>query len=250
MNTYSSSNPVAMDSPFVKMLSTVPFVGTAPGIPPVPSMVSGQPSPLHLSAAKVLGLDSPYADFRAFRVRHLASILRNSRYSTSISWRSYLDQLDELLPIVDVATGLSNVTGAVSGFSYRLQRLTTPLSSDRLSWKVGVSGTSPNLSITVDGQLVGSLSAPNPSTAPLAVGTSGYGMAYSNSTPSGTPIDFSASLVLPYSGDCMPIVAAIRRNKDLVSALTAGKPDYAQAILGGLSVEDAISAFILAVEEA
>lgn len=246
MNTYSSSNAVAADSPFVKMLAQLPPVGVRPGIPPVPSQMSGQLRQEHVAAAKVLGLDSSDVEFVACRIRHLAYIVRNSRFAQDATWRSYLPHLDELAPIVDRPTGLVDVSGLVSGFSFLLQKPGTP-SQGRLKWSVGVSGTSPTLFASVDDSVVaGPFSS---STVALPIGDSGHTIQYFNSTGSGTVIRFSASLVLPYSGDCVPIWKAIKTNRDLVSKVAAGKTEYLNAIFERDCVEDAVAAFILAVDE-
>jgi hypothetical protein len=47
----------------------------------------------------------------------------------------------------------------------------------------------------------------------------------------------------------MPIYSAILSKPDLVSRITANKLEYSDAILNGTIIEDAIAAFILAINE-
>jgi hypothetical protein len=241
---YSSSNPIPADAPFAKLLANRQDLAFVPGIPAIADSVPLAYSADYDAAARLLGLDSPDSEFIARRVRHLSFILRNSRFAYRINWRSYLESVDDLMPIFEDVVGISTTqTSQYIKYSYSIIGPADPFGS---MWRISVTGTFPNLKFNVDGVQVASFSSSLSSTA---VGTSGYAVAITCSAGTGDEVSFSATVRTPYSGDCMPIYSAIRSKPDLVSRITANKPEYSDAILNGTIVEDAIAAFILAINE-
>ena len=247
MQYYDSSNPVPVDSPFAKILFGRDLY-QAVGLPPSSnSDIKLYARDDYILAAKILGLDSPEAEFVARRVRHLAKLMRVSKYADRMTWRSGLAEVDLLAPIIDEPVGLLNVMGATSTFTYTWHRSGTP-DPARLNWKVQVTGIGNGpLTFIVDGVPISQFTNFMSSTA---IGGSGYFMGFNSSqVGSGTPVNFSASIVQPYSGDCIPIYDSIKANKDFIYRSTYGKEEYYTAIFDGDSVEDGIAAFILAIDE-
>lgn len=244
MLSYSSSNPIPADAPFAKLLANRQDLAFLPGIPAISSFFPWTPSADCDIAAKLLDLDSPDPEFVARRVRHLAFILRNSRFADRINWRSYLESVDNLMPMFDDATGVK-VTQAHQHISLS-SVIVGPADPAGHLWTVSVSGTYPNLKFMVNGIPVADFSS---SLSLTPIGTSGYAISLNCTAGSGDQVSFAATVRTPYSGDCMPIYSAIRSKPDLVNRITADKLEYSNAILNGTIVEDAIAAFILAINE-
>ncbi len=241
---FSSTNPIPVDAPFTRMLagrSDLPF---AFGVPPISDSSLTQSAPELSQAAQILGLDSDDPEFVGRRVRHLAQILRSSRFADRINWRSYLAQLDSAAPIFDEPDRLT-VESISPSLTYTLLK-TSEQDPHRNFWRVSVDGTYPSLSFSVNGLLVAQFSS---TLANTAVGTSGYSLGFKCSAGTGDEISLVGYIRTPYSGDCMPIYNAIKSKPDLVSRLTYNNSEYADTIAQGIAVEDAIAAFILAVNE-
>jgi|LakMenE01Jun11ns_1017448.scaffolds.fasta_scaffold9955810_6 hypothetical protein len=241
---YSSSNPVPADAPFAKLLANRQDLAFVPGIPAIADSVPLAYSADYEAAAKLLGLDSTDPEFVARRVRHLSFIIRNSKFADKINWRSYLESVDELMPIFEDAIGV--VVNQASQYIKYSSIITGTADPFGNMWRVSVTGTFPNLTFSVNGMQAASFSSTLNHTA---VGTSGYAMAFTCSAGTGDEVSFSATVRTPYSGDCMPIYSAILSKPDLVSRITANKLEYSDAILNGTIIEDAIAAFILAINE-
>jgi hypothetical protein len=243
MSIYTSANPIPVDRPFAKLLQGRQGLADIAGIPPV-SQGSYHSDKLetYLRAAAILGLDSADSRQVARRVRHLNYILRSSRFSDRISWRSGLGALDSLAPIFDEPEGLVDVEGAVSGLNVRLV-LGGSVDPDRSSWRISISGTSPNLQLRVDGVAVGSpfsTSTPLPATP---VPGSGRSIVASSSV---STVSWSAELRIPYSGDFSGILARVHANKDFLLRMQPAQ-EYLDAVAGDIA-EDAVAAFILSVD--
>lgn len=244
MPNYTSSNTTPVDSPFSKLLANKAYLGFIPGIPPISNSQTYNEE-LYTNAAAVLGLDSDDPEYLAKRVRHLAHVIRHSRFAGKATWRSALPAVDILIPIVDDKSGLQNITASPT-LSYQLIKTGTP-NPKKLLWRLAVIGTYPNLTATLDGVPVASFS--NDSDV-IALADSGYSIKYTCTAGSGTVVAFNADLWAPYVGDCYPIYAAIKQSYDLVNQIAYNKPDYMNAIFVDNIVEDAIAAFIIAVDEA
>jgi hypothetical protein len=243
MSSYSSANSVPVDRPFAKLLQGRQGLADLAGIPPVSQ--GSYPSDkldTYLRAATILGLDSADSRQVARRVRHLGYILRSSRFSDRISWRSGLEALDALAPVFDEPEGLVDVEGAVSGLNVRLV-LGGSVDPDRSSWRLSISGTSPSLQLRVDGAAVGlpfSTSVPLPATP---VPGSGRSIVASSSVAT---VSWSAELRVPYSGDFSGILARVQANKDFLLRMQPAQ-EYLDAVAGDIA-EDAVAAFILSVD--
>jgi hypothetical protein len=244
MPSYSSSNSVPVDSPFAKMLANkvgLPFVM---GLPPISTTTGGADQTTYAKAAAILGLDGDNPQFLARRIRHLAYIVRQSRFANKVNWRSALEAIDALIPIVDESDGLTvQQTGSL--LTYSLIKTGAPVDK-RLVWKISVSGTYPNLTAYVDGAAAGTFSS---SSGLLPISDSGYSIVYTCNGGTGDSIQFSGQINVPYSGNCAPIYIAIKQNYDFINQIAYGKADYLNAISVDGIVEDAIAAFILAVDE-
>jgi len=241
---FSSTNPIPVDAPFARMLAgrfNLPFV---PGVPPISNNSTKAVTPEIVQAAQVLGLDSDDPEFVARRVRHLAQILRSSRFAARVNWRSYLEQLDNAAPIFDEPDRLT-VEAITPNLTYNLLKTGEP-DPYRNFWRVSVDGIYPNLKFSVNGGLPTSFSATMNNTA---VGTSGYSVSLKCSAGNGDSVSLVGYIRTPYSGDCMPIYNAIKTKSDLVIALTYNNSEYADTIAQGVAIEDAIAAFILAVND-
>lgn len=245
MSTYTSSNPVPVDSPFAKMLANRPELPFIVGLPPISIGLNDLAADVYSKAAAVLGLNGNDPEFIARRVRHLAYIVRQSRFAAKATWRSALEAVDSLTPIVDEQDGLRNIKQANSFLSYSLIKTSSP-ADQKMLWRISVTGTTPSLTAYVDGAAVASFNA---TSGPVAIGDSGYSISYKNSGGSGDAVEFSAELVVPYIGDCGPIYSAVRKSSDLITQIAYNKADYLNAIFTDGIVEDAIAAFILAVDE-
>lgn len=245
MTTYTSSNPVPVDSPFAKMLANRPELPFIAGIPPISSGLNDSAATLYAKAAAVLGLGGSDPEFIARRVRHLAYIVRHSRFASRATWRSALAAVDDLIPIVDDVDGLINVQQVGSFIQYSLLKTGNP-ADQKMLWRISVNGTAPNITAYVDGLPVANFSS---AFGPLAIGDSGYSISYTNSAGTGDVVQFSAQLVVPYVGDCAPIYNAVKKSSDLVNEIAYNKAEYLNAIFTDGIVEDAIAAFILAVDE-
>jgi hypothetical protein len=245
MTSYSSSNSVPVDSPFAKMLANkigLPFVM---GIPPISTTMSGANTATYEKAAAILGLSGDNPQFLARRIRHLSYIVRQSRFADRANWRSALEAVDDLIPIIDEPDGLT-LQQTSSFLQYFLVK-TGVAADNKLVWRISVSGTYPSLQAYVDGAAVGD-SFSNQSNQ-LPIGDSGYSISYTCSGGSGDSINFSGTITVPYSGNCAPIYTAIKQNYDFINQIAYGKADYLSAIFTDAIVEDAIAAFILAVDE-
>lgn len=244
MPSYTSSNTTPVDSPFSKLLANKAYLGFIPGIPPI-SNSNTYSQELYTNAAAVLGLDSDDPEYLAKRVRHLAHVIRHSRFANKATWRSALPAIDALIPIVDDPSGLLNITKSAT-ISYQLVKTGTP-NPKKLLWRLAVAGTYPDLTATLDGVPVASFSADS---GLIALADSGHSIKYTCTAGSGSTVTFNADLWMPYVGDCYPVYAAIKQSYDLVNQIAYNKPDYMNAIFVDNIVEDAIAAFILAVDEA
>ena len=236
MSSYSSANSVPVDRPFAKLLQGRQGLADLAGIPPVSQ--GSYPSDkldTYLRAATILGLDSADSRQVARRVRHLGYILRSSRFSDRISWRSGLEALDALAPVFDEPEGLVDVEGAVSGLNVRLV-LGGSVDPDRSSWRLSISGTSPSLQLRVDGVAVG---LPFSTSVPR----SGRSIVASSSVAT---VSWSAELRVPYSGDFSGILARVQANKDFLLRMQPAQ-EYLDAVAGDIA-EDAVAAFILSVD--
>jgi len=244
MPVYQSSNSAPVDRPFAKLLHRSGGLDSIRGIPPVSS--SDWPYANLASydrAASILGLDSSDRHYVAARVRHLAYILRSSRFAGRISWRSCLNQLDDLVPMFNSSSGLVDEAGKVGSLTVSL--LTSgEQDPQRLSWNVRIAGTMPSLQLFIDGAAAGGFSTSLPAT-PLQ--GSGRSIVASCSAANGTAISYSARVAGTYSGNFAPILERIKSSREFFFSL---KPDqaYIDAVISGDVAEDAVAAFILAVD--
>lgn len=248
MISYDSSNPVLVDSPFAKMLGAFPVQALVVGIPPVSKTHSSDPLPEYSEAARLLGLDSVDPEFVARRVRHLAYITRHSKFADRVSWRSYLEHVDRLMPIVDEPEGLVNIAGLPSNCSYALIKTSNP-APDQTLWRISVTGTftgASGLFFRVNSDTSVSFGSRLPTTV---IGASGYSMSFTSGLGVGDSINFSAVLRVPYSGNCADIYGALKAKPDLVRRVMRDNTEYSDAFFNSDCVEDAIAAFILAVDE-
>lgn len=241
---FSSANPIPVDAPFTRLLANRKDLPFAVGVPPISSNSAKQQVLEVEQAAQVLGLDSDDPEFVGRRIRHLAKILRSSRFADRINWRSYLDALDSDFPIFDEPDRLT-VEYISPELTYTLLKPGQP-DPTRNFWRVSVDGVFPALTFSVNGVLAGQFSS---SLSNTVIGTSGYSISFKCSAGTGDSISLVGYIRTPYSGDCMPIYNAIKSKPDLVYRLTYNNAEYADAIAQGVAVEDAIAAFILAVNE-
>lgn len=245
MPTYNSANPVPIDSPFSKLLGTRLELAAVLGIPPIATNIQNDSNGYYAKAAAILGLDGSDPEYIARRVRHLGRIVRCSRFAASATWRSALPAIDILAPITDESSGLQNVSNLNSFLTYQLIKTGEP-TDKKLFWRISTSGTTPNITAYVDDAPVASFSS---NSGLLPIGQSGYSIRYLNSGGTGDAVRLYAELMVPYSGDCYPIYAAIKQNFDFVNQIAYSKSEYLRAIFTDGIVEDAIAAFILAVDE-
>ena len=154
--------------------------------------------------------------------------------------------MDTLSPMIEDSIGLTEVQASTS-LSYYLQTTQT-LNKKLLYWRVAVTGTVPDLSVLVNDVVTQSWTT---SSGPItvAIGSSGHSVFLRTSASSGATVYMTALLRLPYDDNLAHTYTSIKGNKDLVGQLTYNKPEYIAAINDGDSVEDAIAAFILAVNE-
>lgn len=240
---YQSSNLVPVDRPFAKLLYRQTDLADIAGIPPISSAeYSFSNSQVYDRACALLGLDSRDSRQVARRVRHLSYVLRSSRFSDRIDWRSCLKELDSISPVFDEPSGLVDVTGAVSGLTVNL--LTAGARDvDRSSWRLSISGTT-NFQLHVDGIALGSTfsnASPLPSTQ-----VPGSGHAISASCSAGT-VSWGAELRVPYSGNLADLVNSLKANRQFFLQLQPAQ-EYVDAFVHGDVVEDAVAAFILSVD--
>ena len=245
---YDSSNPVLVDSPFAKMLTAFPVQAQAIGIPPVSKNHVADLLPEYAEAARALDLDSSDPEFVARRVRHLAHIIRHSKFADRINWRSYLEHVDNLLPIVDEPQGLTSVSGLPSNCSYTLLNVSTP-AANQTYWGISVTGTfngSSGLVLKVNSQHVASFGGRLTATP---IGASGYTFAFTSGLGTGDSINFSAVLRVPYSGNCAAIYSSLKSKPEMVRRILRDNQEYSDVFFNGDCVEDAIAAFLLAVDD-
>ena len=242
-----TNTDLPVDQPFAKLLLHMQGSLAGLGIPPVISVeYSDQAKQLYRQAADLLGLDSPDSYYMARKVRHLDYCIRNSRFAAKATWRSCLAAVDALSPMIEDSIGLTEVQASTS-LSYYLQTTQT-LNKKLLYWRVAVTGTVPDLSVLVNDVVPQSW---NTSSGPITVpvGSSGHSILFQTSASNGATVYLTGLLRLPYDDNLAHTYTSIKGNKDLVGQLTYNKPEYIAAINDGDSVEDAIAAFILAVNE-
>jgi hypothetical protein len=240
---YQSSNLVPVDRPFAKLLYSQADLADIAGIPPISSAeYSFLNSQVYDRASALMGLNSRDPRQVARRVRHLSYVLRSSRFSDRIEWRSCLKELDSIAPVFDEPSGLIDVTGAVSGLTVNLLTAGTR-DSNRSSWRLSISGTT-NFQLYVDGLAVGSTFS-NASPLP-ATQVPGSGHAVAASCSAGT-VFWGAELRVPYSGDLADLVNSLRANRQFFLQLQPAQ-EYVDAFIHGDVVEDAVAAFILSVD--
>lgn len=250
MELYTSANLIPVDEPFAKLILNNPTLSFYAGIPAIsnsdyPESVKAQ----YVIAANALGLNSNNSNYVAKRIRHLAYCIRNSKFAGSINWRSCLADIDRLIPVIEEPLGLTQITSS-SKIKYALTIINT-FNATELDWDVSVSGEIGSIPIQmyVNGQAAG---APwtTGSSGTIPVGGSGYAMSFTLiGEGSGDVISFNAKLLLPYVANLADTYATIKNMRDFINQIAYNKKEYVDAIFNGDSVEDAIAAFILSVNE-
>jgi len=247
MTTYSSTNSIPVDAPFSKMLGALSKDGYFPGFPHTSSgEYSFQQLAVYEKAAKLLGFISNDPMYLAYRVRHLDYCLRNSKFKNVISWRSGLEALDQLDSIFDQPRELAEST-KTSNLNIR-HYISGPLDKFNLQWSLRVYGSHPNLKIDINGLFNKNWSSASPTSFEL--GTSGYTVILESTASGGQSVEGLFKFITPYSGDLVQIWKDIKLDRDFLTQLMYGKPEYYEALLFSTSIEDGIAAFILAVNEA
>ena len=249
MELYTSANLIPVDEPFAKLILNNPTLSFYAGIPAIsssdyPESVKAQ----YVIAANALGLNSNNSNYVAKRIRHLGYCIRNSKFAGSINWRSCLADIDRLIPVIEEPLGLTQIT-STPNIKYSLT-IIDALSTTELDWDVSVSGVvgeSP-IQMYVNGQAAGETWQQGPS-GTIPVGGSGYAMSFTISVGGGDAVSFNAKLLLPYVANLADTYATIKNMRDFINQIAYNKKEYLDAIFNGDSVEDAIAAFILSVNE-
>jgi hypothetical protein len=247
MGVYSSINPVPVDAPFLKLLNDDYLSLHFPGVPHYSSSeYSLQQRNVYDIAARLLGFISTDPMYIAFRIRHLAHCIRNSKFKDRISWRSGLQELDNLDPIFNQSSGM------VESFSTPNLKIrhyiSGPLDKFNLQWSLGVYGTySTNINIDINGVFSQTWNGINPLSFEL--GTSGYNVTLTSTGGTGTSVEGLFKFITPYECSLVEIVSDIKLNKDFLNQILYNKQEYIDAILHSNSIEDSIAAFILAINE-
>ena len=119
-----------------------------------------------------------------------------------------------------------------------------------MDWDVYVSGVGQSpIQMYVNGQAAGATWTTG-SSARIPVGGSGYAMQFNLiSIGNGDSVSFNAKLLLPYVANLADTYATIKNMRDFINQIAYNKKEYLDAIFNGDSVEDAIAAFILSVNE-
>ena len=249
MELYTSANLIPVDEPFAKLILNNPTLSFYAGIPAIsssdyPESVKAQ----YVIAANALGLNSNNSNYVAKRIRHLAYCIRNSKFAESINWRSCLADIDRLIPVIEEPLGLTQIT-STPNIKYSLTIIDT-LSTTELDWDVSVSGVGQSpIQMYVNGQAAGATWTTG-SSARIPVGGSGYAMQFNLiSIGNGDSVSFNAKLLLPYVANLADTYATIKNMLDFINQIAYNKKEYLDAIFNGDSVEDAIAAFILSVNE-
>ena len=248
MELYTSANLIPVDEPFAKLILNNPTLSFYAGIPAIsssdyPESVKAQ----YVIAANALGLNSNNSNYVAKRIRHLGYCIRNSKFAGSINWRSCLADIDRLIPVIEEPLGLTQIT-STTNIKHALTIIGN-FNATELDWDVSVSGTGGGLiQMYVNGQAAGAPWLQGPS-ATIPVGGSGYAMSFTISVGQGAPVSFNAKLLLPYVANLADTYATIKNMRDFINQIAYDKKEYVDAIFNGDSVEDAIAAFILSVNE-
>jgi hypothetical protein len=246
MGIYSSINPVPVDAPFLKLLNEDYLSLHFPGVPHSSSSEhSLQQRNIYDQAARLLGFTSTDPMYIAFRIRHLAYCIRNSKFKDRISWRSGLQELDNLDPIFNQPSGMVE-SSSTANLNIR-HYISGPLDRFNLQWSLKAYGVYPNIKIDINGVFSQDWTASAP--VSFELGTSGYNVTLSSTAGTGDTVEGLFKFITPYECDLVQIMSDIRLNKDFLTQILYNKQDYVDAILHSNSVEDSIAAFILAVNE-
>ena len=244
MATIDYSAPV--DSPFAKLLFNRGSEVDSLGIPP---KLFNAPDPyrarIYAKSASLLGLDLGDPRYLGFKVRHLDLCLKNSRFSDRITWRSGLEQINKISSIFDEPEGLIVVHSSTNNATASSVR-TGSLHNTILQWQVTVQGIYPNLTSYVNGlpvEVTGDADL-----FYVSVGDSGYDLKVSITAGNQDPVSLYCKILLPYSDSLVSSWTAIKNNKDILTQVVT-RQEYLDAITASTSVEDAIAAFLLSLDE-
>lgn len=249
MELYTSANLIPVDEPFAKLILNNPTLSFYAGIPAIsnsdyPDSVKEQ----YVIAANALGLNSSNSNYVAKRIRHLAYCIRNSKFAESINWRSCLADIDRLIPVIEEPLGLTQIT-STANIKYALT-IIKDFNATELDWDVSVSGIGGSpIQMYVNGQAAGPPWTTGSSDT-IPVGGSGYAMSFTLiGIGGGDTVSFNAKLLLPYVANLADTYATLKNMRDFINQIAYNKKEYLDAIFSGDSVEDAIAAFILSINE-
>lgn len=235
-----------VDSPFAKLQPYITAKQGALGIPLTSNGLNTTNQDYLRQAANILELTGN-AEFVAARIRHLDYILRNSRFAAAAKWRSTLASTWLVEPLVATPVGFtatsSNPLVALSGIIAQTQT-----DYARLVWTYDLTGTTNDFTLSNASGYNASFTVIQGNTGSVPLEDSGYLLQVLNGMPGGSNMTGTIKIVLPYSGNCVPIRDAILANGDFIQQLTYNKPLYAAAMNKDTPVEDTIAAFLLALD--